>query len=771
MSVLLVFDKYGIDETPALIVSADRLLEVRERVRQHLRNPSGDSCLRVRMPPEYRQRFADFIGLNGVDCLFVEPRSEFAKRFGIAAPPWLTDHLLVALGLHRIPAEIHQVTDWSDDTTGFVLYLLDSRLIQPESWQAFCNALRDPRLQASELLRIPEPRHRLARSAQAFLSSSTVANHFMEEIASVSLPEAALIHWGRQQIYERLREFVTRYEIAYALPPRTERTEFLTALPPLVVSEDEAGELIAVLEHLLEETLHAIEVGKSPATRLAELLIMDWPTLFAYLHDRIKNARTALVNQELAEVIEKFSSQEARDLAELIRQQLLSCSPLSESADTYTVKTWIKTYLEYALRRFLLSQEPDETVSRSFSSWVLQQQARIARSDLDWRRVASIIREQLRRSDTRIIVCMVDALSAAHNEQVLEILHQHLSQDDLVLEGNFLIAPYPTLTEIGKNAILTGKPAHETSGSIEDRLYQAYQDSSLTPDEIHVVKSWTDRNQLIPEQTRLLVYLENRIDDRLHGCTDYVKFNHDVEVIIKQLAKELKRWISQSHRHSLDPVVLITADHGLSYIRETASSKPVDSLPGDYGERTIAYSTAPQVREDFAQAEAGGKHYLIPLQRVRLQGETPLSHGGLTPEELLIPCITLRKDCSIIPQRPSLHVSLKQQNAMILNDGWQLKLVLQASCPAQSIRLEAQPPFRGQAGPYGPLQEGETVELTMLLAADFPQEGLTQVDLGVTFIHPELNNAREQLYTKLPVNFPVSFLERDAQATAFESMF
>jgi hypothetical protein len=771
MSVLLVFDKYGIDETPALIVSADRLLELRERVRQHLRNSSGDSCLRVRMPPEYRQRFADFIGLNGVECLFVEPRSEFAKRFGITAPPWLTDNLLVALGLHRTPATPHGPTEWAEDSTGFVLYLFDSRLVQPESWQALCNALRNPQLQASGLLHVPEVWQRLAQSAQAFLASSTVANRFMEKIASTPSPEHALIHWGQQQIYERLREFVTRYEIAHALPPRTEPTEFLAALPPLALGEDEAGELIGDLLHLLEETLHAIEAGQSPTTRLAELLIMDWPRLFAFLQDRIKDARISLASQELVEALDKFSSHEARDLAELVRQQLISCPPLSESADTHAVKIWIKSYLEYALRRFLLSQEPDETVSGSFSSWVLQQQARIARSDLDWRRVASIIREQLRRPETRVIVCMVDALSAVHNEQVLEILHQHLSQDELALERNFLIAPYPTLTEIGKNAILTGKPAHETNGPIEKRLYQVYQDSLSAPDAVHVIKSWTDRNQLIPEQTRLLVYLENRIDERLHGCTDYVKFNNDVEVIIKQLTKELNRWIIQSRKHGLDPVVLITADHGLSYIRETESSKSIDSLSGEYGERTIAFPKMPSIREGFAQAEAGDRHYLIPLQRVRLKGETPLSHGGLTPEELLIPCIILRKDCSSIPLGPLLQVSLKQQNAVVMKDGWQLELVLKASCPAQNIRLEAQPPFRGQAGPYGPLHKGETTVLTLLLAADFPQEGLTQVDLNVSFVRPDLNNTKEQLYTKLSVNFPASFLEKDVQATAFESMF
>jgi hypothetical protein len=771
MSVLLVFDKFGIDDAPALIVSADRIPEVREIIRERLQNSTREPDLRVRIPPEYRPRFADFIGLKGIECIFVEPRSEFAKRFGMAAPLWLTDTLIVTLGLLGTPAESYDAAEWLQDDTGLILHLLEPALILPESWQAFCNALRGTKIQTDNLLRLPEVQQRLARSAQAFLSSLGLANRFVEKVANAPSPDLALTQCGQQQMYEQLREFVALYEITYALPPRTEPTEFLNALPSLKISEEEAGGLIGDLHHLLDETLHAIEAGRAPAARLAELMMGDWPSVFTFLQDRFQDTRIPLASRELVAVLENYSSREARQFSELVYQQIISYQPLPESADIKAAKKWINGYLEYALRRFLLSQEPEESISGSFSTWVLQEKARIARSDLDWRRVANTIREQLKSPETRVIVCLVDALGAAHNSQILEILHQHLSKDELVLEGSYLIAPYPTLTEIGKNAVLTGKPAQETSGPIENRLFQAYRDSLPDTEAIHVIKSWNDRSEPIPKSIRLLVYLENRIDERLHGCCDYAKFNNDVEVIIKQLARELSRWISQSRKHGFDPVIIITADHGLSYIRAVESFKSADSMPESSGERCLTFVKESTAREDFAQVEAGSKNYLIPLRRVRLQGEIPLSHGGLTPEELLIPYIVLRKDCVAVPTGPLLQLLPTQCNALASKDGWQLELELQAFCPAQTIKVEAQPPFRGHAGPYGPLQKGETVKFTLSLATDCPQEGWIQVDVSMTFIRSELNHAKEQLYTKLSVNFPASFLEKDDQIAAFEDMF
>ncbi len=770
--VVLVFDQYGIDETPAIIATIDQLQTLREQIDRHLRTGKMD-CLRIRLKPEYRQRFADFIGLRGVDCLDFEPCAEFAKRFGFAAPPWAKAPNLARLLTNPIlfkerAAGASNAEDEGGDSTFCILKLVNPDLTRPENWASLCAALADPLLAEFGWLAMDEVMQRIEMSAAPFLQADA-AKWFVGRVASFAVPAEALVHLARQRFCEHLRGYTQGHRLSHALPARIEPSEFLNALPAWPVNESDAGQkLVDDWLAVLELATHAIEAGSLPVSELAGLAVVDWPSVIDALERHLAEHRR-LATVELAGALNGLGSEPAVRLAATIREQLASCEALPENADTETTRLWLKSYLDYARRRFTAEQEPDEFVSMSFSSWVLRQQARIARSPMDWRHVARIIGEQLRDKDTRVIVCMVDALSALYNAQVRDTVHDFASSDDLVVEENFLIAPYPSLTEIGKNAVLTGKPSDQTSGTVENRLYQTFEHAPVTLDEICLLKSWESRDQIIPKQTRLLVYLENRIDDRLHDCASYSKFNADVEVIVRQLGKEIKRWTDQTRRHGLEPVVLITADHGVTYIREVESA--ASGTTGKCNDRCIDFPSRPNGREDFEITEAGGKHYLIPLRRVRLQGGTPMAHGGLTPEELLIPCIVMRRPFSpAIPLKPPLQIRLGKEKAITLDGGWQLCLVLQSHCDAHTVRIEASPPFRGKAGPYGPLQKGKQEEIPFALQTDLPQEGLVQVELTAKFSRPDLHST-ETLFFKLDVLFPPRLLEKSDAVAEFENMF
>ncbi len=770
MSALLIFDQYGMDEEPALTVQTDNITAIRESLRKALLQGQGTTGLRVRMRPEYRHYFADFIGMYGMDCLDIKPRLEFKKRFNLVLPAWVDDGLLANLGFDLLSDDLNI---WADDIAGWILYKLEPELINPESWLSFCHSVIKPRLRNSGLLKIYEIRQRLIDVTQKFLPSSAMANTFIDKIISHSVPEQVIINWGRQQLYETIRSFSNTCPMA--LPPRTEPVDFIKALPFIFISAEDAGsQLVSTILRLLKNTLDNVEHKLVPADQLAELVLVDWPAIMTLLVERFNNSRMVLASEKLLHVLDGFSSQEAIGLKELIKQQLASCTPLLETADMKSAKTWIDNYLNYTLNRFLIGQEPDDIVSSSFSAWVLQQQARIARSDMDWRQVSVAIRDDLSATNNRIIVCMMDGLSALHNSQIVEILSECLKSEDLFFEKRFLIAPYPTLTEIGKNAVLTGKPVNETNGSLNSRLHQSYKDFLENQDSIQIIKGWTDHEFYVPEKTRLLVYLENRIDDYLHGCPDYGKLYGEIEVVIKQLAKDIGRWISQSLKHGFDPVVFVTADHGVSYIRNSACNDFSSSSDfiGDYSERNIAlYSGLSNYssNKDFVKTEAQGKHYVFPLRRIRLQGSNPLSHGGLTPEELLIPYISLRKKVKH-SSNEVLMVSLKKENALALKDGWQLELNLQACCMIQSIRLEVAHPFVGVSGPHGPLQQDESITVMLNIATDLPQEGFIQVALIANFFRPDMN-LNTQICFNLDVHFPPRLLDKDAQTQAFDAMF
>jgi len=749
MSVLLVFDKYDIDDSPALVATLDQLQPLREQIDRHLRTAEA-GCLRIRLKPEYRPRFADFIGLRGVACLDIEPRTEFTKRFKVAAPSWATDSALAKL-LTLAPPDLSE----REDSTAWTLGLLNPALVQPSDWASLCAALADPLLAELGWLGVNSVCQRLEQSAVLFLQADDAAQWFIRRVAAFATPAEALTHLARQRLYEHLRGFTQGHGLVYALPARVEPSAFLNAVPLWSVAESAIGEnLVSNWLGVLDIAVQGIEAGSLSADELAGLVIVDWPRFVERLAAHlVEYHHLATVN--LADALNRLGSEVAAGMAAAIREQLTTCESLPENADIETARVWLKDYLDYALRRFTAEQEPDEAVSMSFSSWVLRQQARIARSPMDWRHVARTIEEHLRTKETRVIVCMVDALSALYNAQVRDNLHELASTDDLAVEENFLIAPYPSLTEIGKNAVLTGKPSDQTSGTVDNRLYQAFQHTLTAPDEILVLKSWECRDQPIPQKTRLLVYLENRIDDRLHDCINYTKFHMDVDVIIKQLGKEIKRWTAQSRRHGFDPVVLITADHGVSYIREVECVTH-DTI-GSYGERSISFPSRPSWLDGFERTESAGKHYLIPLRRVRLQGDSPLAHGGLTPEELLIPCIILRRPSLSIPAKPPLQVRLDKEKAITVDGGWQLNLVLESACTAHTIKLEAIQPFRGKAGPYGPLQKGERMDVPFILQADYSQEGLIQAELTATFSRQDLHST-ETLFCKLNVLFPPRLL-------------
>ena len=148
-----------------------------------------------------------------------------------------------------------------------------------------------------------------------------------------------------------------------------------------------------------------------------------------------------------------------------------------------------------------------------------------------------------------------------------------------------------------------------------------------------------------------------------------------------------------------------------------------------------------------------------------------MAHGGLTPEELLIPCIIMRRPSSpAIPLKSPLQIRLGKEKAITLDGGWQLCLVLESHCDAHTVRIEASPPFRGQAGPYGPLQKGGQTEMPFILQTDCLQEGLTQVELTAKFLRPDLQST-ETLFFKLDVSFPPRLLEKNNEVTDFENSF
>jgi hypothetical protein len=135
------------------------------------------------------------------------------------------------------------------------------------------------------------------------------------------------------------------------------------------------------------------------------------------------------------------------------------------------------------------------------------------------------------------------------------------------------------------------------------------------------------------------VFLENRIDERLHECVDFEKHRKDVSLVLRQMMNSIDNWKKDAAYMNRDIVFLVTADHGMT----VTQSKYQGEMLGEAKERVFKVPASyVGEHDDFALLKSGGKKsYLAAKKRVRLADDALLTHGGLTPEEVLIPFVTL----------------------------------------------------------------------------------------------------------------------------------
>ena len=320
-------------------------------------------------------------------------------------------------------------------------------------------------------------------------------------------------------------------------------------------------------------------------------------------------------------------------------------------------------------------------------------------------------------------------------------------------------------------AVITGKNVTELPSQSETAIRQHYAKYLAVPDALKIAKSWKDFKDNLEKDTELLICFENRIDERLHGCTRFDKHRQDVEIIAKQLARHINDWMIDAAQLQREVVVLITADHGVTSI---AQQQAIVSDLGEMGERTIKVkqqlTEIPEDFEFFPQVKEASCGYLVPKKRVRTGGNTPLAHGGLSPEEVLIPFITISKG---IPLTFETILELKPENShcLIINGRWQTNLTLIShAVPLTQIKIVAKNPFSGEAGPIGPLRVHETKSVRLSLTSSIEQSGQVQVPVSIRYYRSD-TQVTENLENLLTLHLSPPMLEKDEKTNAFDKMF
>ena len=747
MPVQLILDYFNIDTHNALHVEPTEVSinAVNKRVRQYLREQSP-TLYRVRLTNEaLYHRFEYLEGMDGVlPTQSLIPRLLLAKKLNAVVPDWLTNELCVALDLLKA----QPFTEF----TSFEKTLLSvcvNDLISGQDFDVFITALNQQRPAFLSLLTIDSVKKCLLNHLIFDLNiAKETAALFIAELIRHENSQDFLATLAYQQHLFQLRSVINRYTLNIALPAQTLPTP-LFSLPLLLLTETRGQPLVEKFLTVLNSVTRKILANEIPVDALAETALVDWTVLWAELNNVIEQS-PSLITDTLARKVATFTSSEAIALAKkLTRASYPLLQPSNASVES--VLAWSTGYFDYCRHAFLYKQTLDEAINGSFTDWLLTQSPRIGSSTANWQRCSQRINEFL-KVNYLVIVVMVDALSALNQDVLLAELQPLIEQEHLTLHSEILFAPLPTLTEVGKMAVLTGKPVTKLPSDNETALRETYQ---LKPEALKIVRSWKESSEHLEAQTNLLVFFENRLDERLHECVSFEKHCADLKPISSQITTSIQRWTKDAMNTGRDIAIFITADHGMTVTQEQYS--------GDIKERVFKLNSADNLPEGFVKVD----NYAVPKRRLRLKADDLLTHGGLTPEEVLIPLITL---ISRPPQQSKtpLEVDLSVQKCIKLSDKqWQLELTLTTSVAVDSIHLTLAAPFNGKSY-IDSLRAKKSQHLIINFRSNQHQEDLTEMTLTLTYNRA---GAREENQKLLSVRFPASLLEKDSDTQSFDGAF
>jgi len=755
MAVIFIIDRFGIDNEDALIVEISELAinNARKKIDQHL-EVANQNLLRIRLNSHALfKRFSDYEGLNGVlPTQQLLPRVLLAKTLKIELPEWLSDELIVNLDLlNNIQtletSEVYTCTEFEKN----LLQSCDANLFSYDI-NDFIYALAKQNQQFLQLLKIEPIQNCFKTHLILGLSlSNEVATLLINELLKTDSIKHFLNNLAYQQHLQNLRQL----PVTQALPAKTLPDALLDALPVLALSEENAN----ALPEKFTSALHAIERKIFNQQLKPETLIqvlVDWSSLLTELSDLI-STHCELITEELLTKLASFSSEQSQNLLKQLQQRSRSYPLLDANASVEETLAWSEDYFDYCRSLFLDKQNPNEVVNISFSDWLLSQAARVSRSNNSWQTASQQIEAYLKEAYV-VVVIMVDALSALNQDIVLAEL---ASLNHLNLQQSILFAPLPTLTEVGKMAVLTGLETEQQQGSNQSEILQNhYQNFLPDKDSLKVVKSWAESSERLHENNQLVVLFENRLDERLHDCVSFSKHREDIKPIIKQIKRSIESWRKDAAQLNKEIAFFITADHGMTVTSEYYQGQAL----GDIKERVFKDAKSSNTHAGFELI----KNYAVPKKRFRLTDDALLTHGGLTPEEVIIPFISLTSNIPE-PIKTPLEISLKSQQCISLpNKVWQIECLLNSNTDVSNIQLSLASPFDGKET-LDSLRAGKSQSLKLNFSSEHSQQGLTEIQLHLSYVRSDgYHEDNEKLFN---IEFPSVLIETDTATQSFEDMF
>lgn len=343
-------------------------------------------------------------------------------------------------------------------------------------------------------------------------------------------------------------------------------------------------------------------------------------------------------------------------------------SPIAVEDDWERVSSWIaQEYLPFYrwTRTVVLEARTAEPV-RNFEEWLIAHYPSLTlRPDV----LLYGMREEIGSllEDAPVLWVVVDGLGLEWQEALVE----HLSREGLNLqkEPGLRLALLPSITEVCKPSLIRGQLPSQFSpaeGSISEyrRLLQQahlHQEVSATADSGREGTLF----DLIEGRQRLLLYLVNDFDEKVHKAIPEAVRREKISKLLKDLAEDLAQAAGRyEERHGEMLQVVITGDHGYTSLPAQAEGLEIPSggLEITHGRLArLSVSELPPAGDSWYLL-SGEQGYLpgayLIARGYRYFGSKPKGavHGGMTPQEVAVPVLTLSLQSS--PQVELLSLSI-----------------------------------------------------------------------------------------------------------------
>jgi hypothetical protein len=441
---------------------------------------------------------------------------------------------------------------------------------------------------------------------------------------------------------------------------------------------------------------------------------------------------------------------------------------------------WVTAYAAFAARTFFRRELPsvEADPATPFARW-LKDNASVFfnHPERGYRYVAKLIQEALKQKRA-VLVVLMDAMAP----QLAGLAAGYLADaiDTQPTRLNYVFAPLPTISEVCKEAILTGQFPSECRGNLREGLLRSYE---LEPDQLELAANWRDAERLqFGPKTRLVVYRDNRIDDQLKTAGTYKVLVEECPAVLSRVARLVRRWVDDlKHLHDSPPLFVLTADHGFTFGPSPGShTRSQRKIEG--GHRCVKLSdsiTDAELRDEsltVIDREVFHLHNNYLAARGRYFGDGTasgwtLSHGGLLPEEVIVPVVEwFGGEVSVL--WPELSFP---QGASRDRDKWILSVALRNTHAVALFGLVVRIGVAGEgyraSRTFSRIGPGETTSFTVDIPSTNAEEGnVIPIDVTLTLI-PSERHASQERVRQYAVPKAKQFVIRTTEQAAFEEMF